>query len=304
MVVVLGGIMAPKLSLALFVALASTTLVSCIVGSDGDDNSAAGSSGRGGATSGGSGGDAASGGTSGSDTGGSSGTSGSGTGGSETGGTSGSGTGGKGGSGTGGTDIGGTGGRGTGGSDTGGTGGGNTGGTESGGTGGQACCLAIPTCAEGEEEVDQSRCLGGAPCREVSLCCSTVWCLPTSQCQAIPVCDDGDEEIEGECPASSSCYSRTVCGTTITCEEGKDSGGECNPEEEPDRNYVGDSPEECAVIDFACPEHTEYFGNDCGCGCEQAADCPDYVDCMPGPEPRPGCSTEERARCPYTVVAF
>jgi hypothetical protein len=166
-----------------------------------------------------------------------------------------------------------------------------------------ACCLAIPTCNEGEVEVSATQCVGDAACRQVSLCCETIWCAPEVQCGAVPTCDDGDEQIEGECPASSSCYTRTLCGSTITCEEG-DGGETCNPELELDRNYVGMSPSECALIDFACPEHTEYFGNDCGCGCEQAADCPDFVDCMPGPEQRPGCSQEERARCPYTVVAF
>ncbi len=37
---------------------------------------------------------------------------------------------------------------------------------------------------------------------------------------------------------------------------------------DPTRSYVGESPEECAVIKFVCAEGSHYFADDCGCGCE------------------------------------
>lgn len=35
----------------------------------------------------------------------------------------------------------------------------------------------------------------------------------------------------------------------------------------PKYTYVANSPEECAVIRFTCPEGSAPFFNDCGCGC-------------------------------------
>lgn len=268
------GEMGSRLLLFFVLALGSGALVSCLAGSDDDGSS--NNAGTGGAAAG-----AAGGGTSG--------------------------------SGTGGEDTGGSAGSGTGGATMGGSGG------STAGVGGMACCLAVPTC--GTSEVEVPSCLGGMPCREVSLCCSTILCA-YPPCTQLPTCDVGDQKVTS-CPASSVCYSRTQCETTITCEEGPNgsagasgsggfagaggSGGvpaNCNPELEHDRDYVADSPAECAVILYACPDHTEAFNNDCGCGCEQSADCPEFVDCMPGPDPRPGCTDDERARCPYTDVAF
>ena len=56
---------------------------------------------------------------------------------------------------------------------------------------------------------------------------------------------------------------------------GADCGGVCRPAkspkkekcQDPDREYVANSPEECAVVRFFCAEGTAFF-NDCGCGCE------------------------------------
>ena len=175
----------------------------------------------------------------------------------------------------------------------------------------------------------------GFECYTNTICCSTVWCAhPQSQCTAVPVCNPGDSQLMGACPPNqSSCYSRTACGTTIHCVTpsgtggapgsggstgsggtsgsagaagaGGEGGGACDPPNEPDRKYVATTPNQCALIDFVCPAHTWYFGNDCGCGCEQDATCPDYVDCMPGPGPsNPLCSGTEAARCPYTIRAL
>jgi hypothetical protein len=157
---------------------------------------------------------------------------------------------------------------------TGGTGGGRAGAGGSGVAGAGVCCNAIPTCGPGEREVSNATDCSLIPmCHEVSLCCTTIHCA---------VLTPGSGGSGGAGGGS----------------------GACEPESEPDRDYVGESPAACMVIRFECPEHTEMFANDCGCGCEQDASCPDFVDCMPGSEPKPGCSQEERERCPYTVIAF
>ena len=43
---------------------------------------------------------------------------------------------------------------------------------------------------------------------------------------------------------------------------------ECNFNNDPSKDYVGESLEICAVINFLCPEGTEYFSDKCGCGCQ------------------------------------
>jgi hypothetical protein len=141
-------------------------------------------------------------------------------------------------------------------------------------------------------------------------------------CNAVPVCGPGEREVQtsADCAQIPMCHAVTLCCTTIYCSvltpggggaagtggSGGEGGGpaDCDPETEHDRDYIGTSPAACSVIRYACPEHTTGFHNDCGCGCEQDASCPEFVDCMPGSDPKPGCSSEERARCPYTDVAF
>jgi hypothetical protein len=227
--------------------------------------SSAGGSGGSGGTSGGSGG------TAGASTGGSAGSGGS----AVTGG-----SGGASGGTTGGTGGGKAGAGGASGGSTGGTGGGKAGAGSGGVAGSEACCLAFPTCGPGEREVQsEADCALIPMCHAVSLCCSTIYCAVLT-------------------PGSG--------GSSGAAGSGGKGGGsaECDPESEHDRDYIGESPAECAVILYACPDHTTAFGNECGCGCEQEESCPEFVDCMPGGNPNPGCSTEERERCPYTDVAF
>jgi hypothetical protein len=242
--------------------------------------------------SGGAGGSSAGrgGGSSGSTTGGSGGTggaSGGSTGGSETGGTGNTGTGGTGGTGgsggnaaTGGSSGGSAGGGGSSSGSGGSAGsGGRAGSSNAGGNGGGVCCNAIPTCGIGEREIPTAQQCALLPlCKEVTLCCTTIYC---------------DELTPGSGGSSGTGGSA-----------GSGNGSACNAELEPDREYVGESREECMVVRFSCPENTTMFANDCGCGCEQDESCPDFVDCMPGGNPNPGCTAEERARCPYTDIAF
>lgn len=43
---------------------------------------------------------------------------------------------------------------------------------------------------------------------------------PIAQCEAFPACDEGDEQVGGESGCrqdDATCYSRSMCGTTIWC---------------------------------------------------------------------------------------
>ena len=75
----------------------------------------------------------------------------------------------------------------------------------------------------------------------------------------------------------------------------------CNPEAEWYRKYISESLETCAVIDFGCPPNTIGFENQCGCGCEQNAACPEWFNCMPPQQ----CNVEQlKGQCPYSGFAF
>ena len=64
------------------------------------------------------------------------------------------------------------------------------------------------------------------------------------------------------------------------------------------RHYVG-TPEQCPLIRYTCVPGTTPFQDAMGCGCEQPADCPEWISCLP---PTP-CSAD-RARCPFSEVAW
>lgn len=197
----------------------------------------------------------------------------------------------------------GAGGAATGGSASGGagTGGASTGGSP-GGAGGSECCLAFPACDGVDKPIDsEADCPPGATCYSRTVCCSTIWCMAEqAACDAIPVCEPGEVQVN-ECPETGECTERSLCGQTISCFV---SASACYPEAEPDRHYVSDEPDTCALIDYACPMTTTGFSNECGCGCEQPSECPDYVNCEPtvdpDSDPDPLCLSEE---CPYTQRA-
>ena len=203
---------------------------------------------------------------------------------------------------------GGSGGAAGGGAQSGGSGGGS-GGTSPGGSGGIDCsmvgCAAPPLCSEG----CRADC-GCCPCADGEIraidgvdyvCTGGCWDVPGRECyapdgQAVPV---GARVNVGDGCNTCTCGANGVLACTeMACV--------CDPvAEENQRDYVGSSPDVCAVIDFACSANTTYFGNDCGCGCEQSPDCPEWFDCMPtvdGPDP---CDEDEiRAECPYSMILY
>lgn len=237
---------------------------------------------------------------------------------------------GSGGTGTAGT---GTAGNGTGGTGTAGTA--PTAGTGQG-TGGSGCCLAFPTCGPNEHEVSADVCAQESSCHEVSICCSTIWCVEDiPQCDAYPSCDAGDTRLDGPCPPVAadgadsdaataplpgSCYSRSLCGSTVWCLDTS-----CDPSTEYNRKYIIDG----CPADWGCDGNTTKFQNACGCGCEQDPSCPEMFNCVkleeqadaarpaggssgsgapPPPEAGAGnigaelpvCIPEDLAMCPYS----
>jgi hypothetical protein len=177
-----------------------------------------------------------------------------------------------------------------------GSGGNGTGGTPAG-TGGEppGCCLAAALCDSGDTEIaSKDDCPAGAICYSNAVCCSVVWCAKRQpNCDAFPSCESDEKDVS-ECEANAVCTTRELCGNSILCQK-KD--GTCDRAGEPDRDYVGDDPASCLLIDYICPEHTTPFSNDCGCGCEQPTECPDFVNCEPGGMVDPLCDSAE---CPYT----
>ena len=66
---------------------------------------------------------------------------------------------------------------------------------------------------------------------------------------------------------------RVACNT-CTCNRGgavscTEVACACDPAREPQRRYVGHSPEQCRLVRFACMAGEQMFSNDCGCGCER-----------------------------------
>ena len=202
--------------------------------------------------------------------------------------------------------------------DTGGqavSGGASTGGRSATGGAGPTMggCCNLLACPSGHTLVLNGTCPAGSECYVYQSCCQQVTCArPVVTCDAIPVCDAGDRQISGECPPSVQCYSRTLCGTTINCVSESGAGGaggaggaSCDPAVEYNRKYVTTRPATCALIDYACPASTLMFQNECGCGCEQPASCPEWVDCAPRVDMRPPdplCA--DSGACPYTQRAY
>lgn len=58
------------------------------------------------------------------------------------------------------------------------------------------------TCKKASESIDAS-----------GTCAKT----PFATCHAVPACDSGDRSVGGCAASDASCYTRTLCGTTIAC---------------------------------------------------------------------------------------
>lgn len=164
------------------------------------------------------------------------------------------------------------------------------------GTGGEPpeCCLADAACDDGDLQVDsESDCPIGGECYSSTMCCETVWCMEAqAPCDAVPTCANDETQVDA-CIEGRPCVKRALCGTVIVCQKLE---AYCDIGDEPNRHYVGQGSE-CVGLDFSCPETTIRFDEPCGCGCEQPATCPPYIDCLPSNEVDPLCQSDE---CPYS----
>lgn len=105
-------------------------------------------------------------------------------------------------------------------------------------------------------------------------------------------------------PAGDGCNTCTCSVGGVACTEMACLPDDCDPANDWWREYVATDVEQCYVIRFVCPENAAYFLNDCGCGCEQPADCPQWFNCMPGPGVPP-CDTDWiHQNCPYSGIAY
>jgi hypothetical protein len=207
--------------------------------------------------------------------------------------------------GCGGTASSGDGGAGEGGSSTGGSGGAAVGGS---GGGSVDCslvgCAMPPLCSTGCTEP-----CGCCPCEEgmvngVLVCLGGCW-ADGVDAGVMPGCSSGDEwyAVGASVPDPERCNTCTceangmVTCTTMDCV--------CYPANETHwRSYVGTSPGQCMTIDYVCTGNTTAFNNDCGCGCQQAASCPEWFDCMPSPG-APACDEAAiHAQCPFSAIAY
>jgi hypothetical protein len=133
--------------------------------------------------------------------------------------------------------------------------------------------------------------------------CNTCTCDETGMVSCTEMacvrCEYGGQSygVGEEFPAGDGCNDCT-CGRdgSVTCTK---MACICDPAVEWDREYVSLDPAECMVIDYACPANTTSFSNDCGCGCIQSDECPEFFDCMPPST----CDVDQiEADCPYSTI--
>ncbi len=119
-----------------------------------------------------------------------------------------------------------------------------------------------------------------------SVACTKRLCVPTCSY-------DGATYTAGQSfPSSDGCNtcSCTTNGTVICTERA------CVADW--NKHYVG-TPSQCQVIRYTCVVGTTAFSDARGCGCEQPADCPRWINC----EPPRDCSAE-RTHCPLSQIAW
>lgn len=66
-----------------------------------------------------------------------------------------------------------------------------------------------------------------------------------------------------------------------------DMGQQCDFAADPNKSYVGESPDACATMKFVCEDGKEYFSDACGCGCVTSGMADPNVTPPPGSAPPP-----------------
>jgi hypothetical protein len=166
----------------------------------------------------------------------------------------------------------------------------------------------------GSEPLDSAGAAGarGVPCdsdgvvHEVGVqfpCdCSICWCgtdgyiwSTLTECPPSVACTHAGKSY----PTGVTFPSRDGCNE-CTCEENgtvgcTDKACACKPDAEWYRHYVLTDAQSCQAAKYACPPNTRSFRNECGCGCEEAAECAETIACK-------DCD-DQLARCPYAKVS-
>ncbi|HET7541359.1 MAG TPA: hypothetical protein VFK05_15890 [Polyangiaceae bacterium] len=94
------------------------------------------------------------------------------------------------------------------------------GGNANGGSGGAVvCCLAFPTCPAGERQAVSPECPGQASCHQVSICCSSIWCVTSDEASAGGAAGSGaggTHDCNGlTCTASQACVAYRTDGGVV-----------------------------------------------------------------------------------------
>jgi len=141
--------------------------------------------------------------------------------------------------------------------------------------------------------------IGGLPCPD-GFVCVLDGSYPDAggSCQPAACTYEGQDYLPGDsfpaldgCNTCSCTDSGMVACTKMACV--------CNPAAEWWRHYVATDVNTCAVMKYSCQPKTQHFSNECGCGCEQDAACPEWINCMP-----PTDCSQLRSDCPYSPVAW
>jgi hypothetical protein len=79
-------------------------------------------------------------------------------------------------------------------------------------------CLAVPTCIDGEQELDEP-CLRGDPfCTDLTECGFTISCYPENVCLAEATCQMNQIGTQFACESEEdSCEDASLCGTALFC---------------------------------------------------------------------------------------
>jgi hypothetical protein len=84
------------------------------------------------------------------------------------------------------------------------------------------------------------------------------------QCSDGMTCVDDPSDSCDPMQGGADCMGRCVEDKDL---EGGGKNEKCDFVDTPHKNYVGQSPDACATMKFACEAGKEYFADDCGCGC-------------------------------------
>lgn len=149
----------------------------------------------------------------------------------------------------------------------------------------------IPSCAEGdtrEDDCNTCTCTEGewlcttagcAECEEgdtrmddcnTCTCEGGEWACTEQECE----CEEGETRTEdcNDCVCEGGAWQCDTAECPTTFEECIEACADCEQPGLERVNYVAQSAEECALIDYTCPPGWEGFGNACGCGCVQNND--------------------------------